>query len=95
MTIAEIRAAERLTTPRRDDRSRRRAATDRTRRVSDNGDDLGIVLGSGTCPPEVLAAVEQAIGRERVARRRPSTSETYAFFGEIAETIKRAGGDPR
>jgi hypothetical protein len=48
-------------------------------------------FGPGTTPDRVAEAIREAReDREHRPRPRPSTSEREAFFGRIAEDIKRA-----
>jgi hypothetical protein len=65
--------------------------------VSRLPDDLERVFtfGRGTTPPAVREAVElEAAARPRLVLPAPTRSDVDRFFGELAELVKRARGEP-
>jgi hypothetical protein len=58
--------------------------------------DPGIVYLDGVrAPLDVLAAAAAVVEARDRSTSTPSTSQVHEFFGQLAETIKRAGGQPR
>lgn len=63
--------------------------------MSDLEHRLELTFGRGTTPEPVLDAVAGALAtRPRLVLPRPSRSQVDAYFGELAELVKRARGEP-
>lgn len=63
--------------------------------MSDHDDGLDVYVGRGTVPDGVIEAVSAATGRPcGLVLPPPSRERVDGFFGDIADLIKRAGGEP-